>query len=235
MGCTLRMDKENNSGMEITGAYRYRYHVWCRYRQKNRKKILQERVNFFVVSFILIYVLLQVGICMEEKSADTSSSGASTTEPSGGAGGGGAGNSTSDKPQQPGSQQSSPGTSKKSSSIVNKIDVLRDKMQRYLNIAKAPGMSVTSADSIGSSHDTIRSIRLGMLEAPGLHGGASSISKDIGSFRTSSEAWGESYYVKKIFNQKKIVGLSFDPETMICGSCSDGQHRILDPVGGGGG
>jgi hypothetical protein len=196
----LRMDKKNNTGMEITGARRYRYHVWYWYRQK----ILQRKVNLFSVSFILICIFLQVVSCMEEKSADTSCSGASATEPSGGAGGGGAGNSSSDNSQQPGSQQSSPGSSKKSNSIVNKIDVLRDKMQRYLNIAKAPGLSVTSADSIGSSHDTIRSIRLGMLEAPGLHGGASSISKDIGSSRTSSEAWGESYYVKKIFNQKKI-------------------------------
>jgi hypothetical protein len=39
--------------------------------------------------------------------------------------------------------------------------------------------------------DTIYSVRIGMLEAPGLHGGSSSIPvNDIGSFRPSGEAWG---------------------------------------------
>jgi hypothetical protein len=38
-------------------------------------------------------------------------------------------------------------------------------------------------------------------------------------------------HVKKIFSQKKVINLSFDPETMICSNCPV-QHRILEPASG---
>jgi hypothetical protein len=72
-----------------------------------------------------------------------------------------------------------------------------------------------------------------MLDAPGLYGGTSSISSGISSFRPNGEAWGGAPYEKKVFNQKKVIGLSFDPENFMCISCPD-RHRILDPLGGGG-
>jgi hypothetical protein len=88
------------------------------------------------------------------------------------------------------------------------VDALRIRMQRYLSFVNPSKVNKVPVDPVGNSHETIRSIRVGMLEAPGLYGGAISIPNDIGSFRPSGEAWGDLHYVKKIFNQKKVVGLS---------------------------
>jgi hypothetical protein len=106
------------------------------------------------------------------------------------------------------------------------VQSLQDRLKRYLTLNKSPNTSLSDI-SVNAGTDTIRSIRFGMLDAPGLHGGTASIPVDIGNFRPFGKVRGPSHFEKIIFSKKQIVGLSFNPENMICGSCSGVQHRVL--------
>jgi hypothetical protein len=118
------------------------------------------------------------------------------------------------------------------------VDSLEHRIKKYLLLSKDSqnNANANSSNIKGSSIcDTILSVRTGMLEAPSLYGGAISIPKnDIGSFRPSGEAWGGAPHEKKIFSLKKVINFSFDPENMCCNSCPV-EHRVLEPLGGGGG
>jgi hypothetical protein len=68
-----------------------------------------------------------------------------------------------------------------------------------------------------------------MLEAPVL-----GIASDIGNFDKTDSAWGKAYSERTNFQQKKIIGLSFDPVSLMCGNCEE-QHGFLQQAAGGGG
>jgi hypothetical protein len=74
--------------------------------------------------------------------------------------------------------------------------------------------SVIGTDNIANA---IRTIRYKMLDAPGLIGGARSISGAINSSGPNGGAWSRStYFEKKDFGRKKLISLSFDPTTFKC-------------------
>jgi hypothetical protein len=83
------------------------------------------------------------------------------------------------------------------------------------------------ASNNNSVYESIKKLKLQTLDAPCLHGGASSVSKDVGCFMLSSEAWGVPFFEKKDFGQRKNLSFSFDPVTMRCGICVE-QHRVLE-------
>jgi hypothetical protein len=94
------------------------------------------------------------------------------------------------------------------------------------------GTLVAKNNNKGGSKDTIRSVRAATLEAPGLYGGVLSVATDIGNFNTDGCPWGDSFSERSSFQQKKLVGLSFDPVTLICGNCTE-PHGILQSTAGG--
>jgi hypothetical protein len=85
---------------------------------------------------------------------------------------------------------------------------------------------VNNSACSNSVYDTIHSLKLKTLDAPSLYGGASGVSKDIGSFKLNGEAAMGAPFEKKVFGQKKIVTFSFDPQTLVCGVCTD-EHQVM--------
>jgi hypothetical protein len=127
------------------------------------------------------------------------------------------------------------GTSGKSPAAVEaSVGSLEARLKNSLSLSKLPNCASkkNNLEPTCSNQEIIKNIRKGMLDAPGLHGGTSSIPAGVSSFRPNGEAWGAAPYEKNVFNQKRYLGLSFDPVTFVCSSCQD-EHRILEPMGGG--
>jgi hypothetical protein len=85
------------------------------------------------------------------------------------------------------------------------VESLEIRIKRYLSLSKnCNSKANVKMEKSSSMCDTIYSVRVGMLDAPGLHGGTSSIAKDdIGSFRPLGEAWGGGLPMKRKFSAKK--------------------------------
>jgi hypothetical protein len=80
--------------------------------------------------------------------------------------------------------------------------------------------------------DSIRKLRMKMLDAPGLNGGVSSISGIFENSGPTGRIWGGPFFEKKNYGKKKIISASFDPTTGQCGICS-GCHLGGGDYGGG--
>jgi hypothetical protein len=93
------------------------------------------------------------------------------------------------------------------------------------------GGSVSNACGVTES---IKKLRMKMLDAPGLNGGVFGISGILENSGPNGGIWGGPFFEKKDYGKKKIVSASFDPTTGQCGSCS-GYHFGGGGDGGGAG
>jgi hypothetical protein len=152
---------------------------------ENFKKIQAESCNKKMVALLIalyyfLFINLQAAVRMDADdplASDTEKGGvkASSDDPDGnggrpvdcGSGGGGGGADES-------------------------VESLEFRIKRYLSLSKnCNSKASVNMEKSSSMCNTIYSVRVGMLDAPGLHGGTSSIAKDdIGSFRPLGEAWG---------------------------------------------
>jgi hypothetical protein len=117
---------------------------------------------------------------------------------------------------------SQPGTSSGSATPMEDDDV-KARAKAYISknkclstgsVSVQPNQNVNLEPSL---YDTIHNLNRQMLDAPGLHGGACSISPDISCFKLNSEAWGVPFVDKNVFGQRKNVTFNFDPNTLELG------------------